>query len=122
MAIAIILVIVLVTVTFPFLTETQIKVSTEVNTIENVSVETPSIPLIAKLFPPSYERGAYTIQVKVTKNGIDVFNATIKDVPSGEYVFVWIRNGIPEEGAYHIVVYLFRGSVDVDTYPLDVEF
>lgn len=117
-----VLLLTLLLLAFPFLTQTQIRVTTQLDDITNASVETPSIPLISGLFSPSYGKGAYTISVVVSENSVIVFNETIKDVPSGEYNFVWVNNGIPEKGTYNIMIHLFRASSEVDTYPLSIAF
>ena len=78
--IAIALFIFLLISTLPLTPQTRIVVTTDRDTIKNVSVETPKLPLIARLFPPSIGKGAYTIKVEVSKNGIVVFNSTLKDV------------------------------------------
>jgi hypothetical protein len=119
---AVILLLMLLIFAFPFSTQTQIKVTTQLDDITNVSVETPSIPLVSRLFPPSYGKGAYTIGVIVYESSIVVLNETIEDVPSGEYNFVWVDNGIPEKGTYNIMIHLYRASSEVDAYPLSIEF
>jgi len=107
----------------PIMTQTRIRVTTDRDYITNVSVETPNVPLIVWLFPSSLVgKGAYTIKVEVFNNSALVYNSTLLDVPSGDFTFIWMRNGIPEAGRYHIVVRLFRESAEVDVYSLDVNF
>lgn len=117
------LVIVLLILTLPLVPETRIVVVTDRDTIENVSVETPRVPLVVLLIPsPSVGTGAYTISVSVTKNSILVFNSTLRDVPSGDFTFTWVSNGQPEAGTYRVTVQLFRANTQVDTYSLSVDF
>lgn len=120
--VAIILIGILISVSLPIMPQTRIRVTTDRDIIKNVSVDTPRVPLIAKLFPLSRGTGAYTIKVEVTKNTFMVFNETLQDVPSGDFILIWIHSGTPESGTYHIVVHLLRGNIEVDTYSLDVEF
>lgn len=117
------LVLVLILSTIPLLPQTRISVTTDLDTIKNVSVETPNVPLVVTLFPsPSIGKGAYTVKVEVFKDSELIFNSTREDVPSGDFTFVWINNGRPEAGNYTITAHLLRGTIEVDLYSLEVEF
>jgi hypothetical protein len=123
LVIAVALVIVLVIMTLPSIQVTRIIVFTDLDTIKNVSVETPRIPLVVWLIPsPSVATGAYTINLSVYKSGTLTFNSTLENVPSGEYTFTWVSNGQPEAGTYHVTVQLLKGNMQVDFYSLDTEF
>lgn len=122
-ALAIAIIVFLLSMSIPSIPQTRITVVTYLNSITNVSVETPRIPLIVWLIPSSAPAtGAYTINVNVYQNSVLVFNSTLQDVPSGQYTFVWVRNGQPESGTYHITVQLLKASIEMDIYTLDVTF
>jgi hypothetical protein len=117
------LMVVLAILVLPLVPETRITVVTSLDVIANVSVDTPRIPLIVYLFPsPSVPSGAYTINVNTSLSGLLVFNATIQNAPSGQYTFIWVRNGQPEAGYYRVTVQLMRANIQVDSYQLNVTF
>jgi len=101
----------------PSVQETRIRIVVTRNTIEDVSVETENVPLIAKILRPSYNTGAYTINVTIEETG-EIFS--IHNVPSGEYVVVW-KEGVPESGLYTIKVRLFTTILE-DEFVLRVSF
>jgi hypothetical protein len=122
-ALLIMAVAVLLIMTLPLVPETRITVVTSLDIITNVSVDTPRIPLIVWLIPsPSIASGAYTINVSASLSGILVFNATLQNVPSGQYTFIWVRYGQPEAGTYLVIVQLMRANMQVDSYQLGVTF
>jgi len=117
------LMVVLAILSLPLVPQTRITVVTYLDTITNVSIETPRIPLIVVLIPsPSIATGAYTINVNASQYGMLVFNATLQNVPSGQYTFIWVSNGQPKAGTYHVAIQLMRVNVQVDSYVLDVTF
>ena len=114
---------VLILSTIPLLPQTRISVTTDRDVIKNVIVETPRVPLVISLFPsPSVGKGAYTIKVEVFQNGILLFNSTLQDVPSGDFTFIWLSNGTPKSGTYHVTVQLLRAGMEVNSFSLDVDF
>ena len=122
-AVAIIAVAVLLIMTLPLVPETRITVVTSLDVITNVSIDTPRIPLIVWLIPSSsVASGAYTINVNASLSGLLAFNATIQNVPSGQYTFIWVRYGQPEAGTYRVIVQLMRANTQVGSYQLDVTF
>ncbi len=122
-ALAIIAVAVLLIMTIPSIPQTRVTVVTELDSITNVSVDTPRIPPIIWLIPSSsVPFGAYTINVNASQNNIPVVNLTLQNVPSGQYTFVWVNYGQPQAGIYHITVQLLRGNLQVNFYALDVTF
>jgi hypothetical protein len=117
------LIIVVGILTLPSVPQTRITVVTNLDIIMNVSVDTPRIPLIVWLFPSSsIVSGAYTINVNASLSGLLVFNATLQNVPSGQYIFVWVRYGQPEAGTYLVAVQLMRSGMQVGYYTLNVTF
>lgn len=114
---------VLLILAIPWVPQTQITIVTNLDFITNVSVDTPRIPLLIWLIPSSSPPiGAYTINVNASQNGFLTFNSTLQNVPSGQYTFVWVRYGQPENGTYHIVVQLLRNNAQVNSYSLDVSY
>lgn len=122
-ALSIIAVAVLLIMTMPSIPQTRITVVTELDSITNVSVDTPRIPPIVWLIPSSsIPFGAYTINVNASQDNVPIFNSTLQNVPSGQYTFVWVNYGQPQAGIYNISVQLLRGNLQVDFYTLDVTF
>jgi hypothetical protein len=120
---AIAIVVVLLIMSLPLVQETRITVVTSLDVITNVSMDTPKIPLIVWLIPSSsVATGAYTINVNASLNGILVFNSTIQNVPSGQYTFVWVKNGQPKAGTYLVNVQLLKANSQVNSYGLYVTF
>lgn len=101
----------------PSVQETRIRIVVTRNIIEDVSVETENVPLIAKIWRPSYDVGAYTINVTIEETG-ETFS--IYNVPSGEYIIIW-EEGVPESGLYTIKVRLFTTKLE-DEFVLHVSF
>jgi hypothetical protein len=122
-ALLIIALAVLLVMTVPYVPETRITVVTSLDIITNVTVDTPRIPLIVWLIPSaSVAIGAYTINVNASLSGLLVFNATLQNVPSGQYTFIWVRYGQPEAGTYLVIVQLMRANMQVNNYQLTVTF
>ena len=122
MALAIVLSLSLGVLAFPFIQQTQVHVVTERDKITNVWIDTPKVNLISKLFPLSPKIGAYTIEVNIKEAGITVWSAKMENVPSGEYMIVWIDGGTPTQGTYTIEVKLSREIGLVDTYSYLIAF
>jgi len=105
----------------PIYPQTRVYVAIERDKISNVSVDKSLIPIVVRIFPTSRRIGAYTIEISISKASVPVFSDKIGSVPEGEYSFVWIDLGFPEEGIYHIEVRLLSDSIEKDTYSLDIK-
>ena len=122
LALAVVLSLSLTILVFPTIQQTRVHVVTERDQITNVWVDTPKVNLISKWFPITIGIGAYTIEVNVKKAGNLVWSAKMENVPSGEYVLVWIDGGTPSQGSYNIEVKLSREIGLVDTYSYAISF
>lgn len=106
----------------PVFQETDIHIQIGyANNIMNVWVDTPSKPLISRLFPPSYALGTYTLNVTITTNGQNVTSFSRTNVPVVEYVIIW-QNNIPAHGFYTITVNLYNQQLLEDTYTITISF
>lgn len=111
--------IVVLTLSLPLMEQTHIHVEIAQNKISDVWVETPRVSLISTIISPSKKIGINTINVTIPKTG-ESFQ--LKDIPDGEYVIVWVNNGVPAKGDYMIEVRLIQNDVIIDTFDLEVSF
>jgi len=103
----------------PLFEQTHLHVEIKQNEIIDVWVETPRVSLISTIISPSEGVGVNNIIITIQQTGQQF---QLNDVPSGEYVEVWISNGFPTTGTYTINVELIQNSVTIDTFVLTVSF
>ena len=111
--------IVVLILALPLLEQTHIHVEIAQNEIRDVWVETPQVSLISTIISPPKKIGINTINVTITKTGQSF---QVEDVPDGEYVIVWVANGVPAKGTYIIEVQLIQNDIVINTFDFEVPF
>lgn len=103
----------------PLFEQTNIHVKIEQNHIVDVWVETTSVSFISTVISSSEGIGINTIEITIFETG-ELFQ--LARVPAGEYVQVWVSNGVPQAGTYSINVQLVQSGTVVDNFDLSVTF
>ena len=111
--------IVVLILALPLLEQTHIHVEIAQNEIRDVWVETPQVSLISTIISPPKKIGINTINVTIPKTGQSF---QVEDVPDGEYVIVWVANGVPAKGTYIIEVQLIQNDIVINTFDFEVPF
>lgn len=108
-----------VALALPIIEQTHIHVIIADGQISDVWVETTRVSLVSTLILPPKKIGINTINITIPKTG-ESFQ--LKDLPNGEYVIVWVADGVPASGTYKIEVKLIQNDVIMDIFNLEVSF
>jgi len=111
--------IIVLALALPLIEQTQVHVKIAQNKISDVWVETPRVSLISTVISPPRKIGINTINVTILPTN-ESFQ--LADIPDGEYIIVWVTNGVPAAGFYTIQVRLIQNNVIIDTFNLNVSF